>query len=67
MAARQRVSGLMLANHTAVRHVLDRTVDQFSRPFEKKARSLLPSDKRGWSEWAGACNLLHIGSILASR
>ena len=38
VAARQRVSGLMLANHTAVRHVLDRTVAQFDRPFEKKAR-----------------------------
>lgn len=31
-----RVSGLMLANHTAVRHTLDKTVSQFDTLFQRK-------------------------------
>lgn len=31
-----RCSGLMLANHTAVRHTLDKTVAQFDTLFQRK-------------------------------
>ncbi len=36
VAARHRVSGLMLANHTGVRHTLDKTLAQFDKLMERK-------------------------------
>ena len=32
-----RVSGLMLANHTGVRHLFDRSISQFDRLSKRKA------------------------------
>ena len=32
-----RVSGLMLANHTGVRHLFDRSIAQFDRLIKRKA------------------------------
>lgn len=32
-----RVSGLMLANHTSVRHLFNRTISQFDKLFQRKA------------------------------
>lgn len=31
-----RVSGLMLANHTSIRHLLDRTLRQYDKLMERK-------------------------------
>lgn len=47
-----RCSGLMLANHTAVRHTLDKTVSQFDTLFQRKVTL-----RRGscTSDWPWLC------------
>lgn len=37
VATPHRVSGLMLANHTSIRHLLDRTLRQYDKLMERKA------------------------------
>lgn len=44
-----RVSGLMLANHTAVRHTLDKTVSQFDTLFQRKVTPNRTSPLHGFA------------------
>lgn len=41
-----RVSGLMLANHTSIRHLFNRTISQFDKLFQRKA--FVDNYKVGW-------------------
>ena len=38
VASSHRVSGLMLANHTSIRHLLNKCIDQYDKLMKRKAR-----------------------------
>lgn len=43
VATPHRVSGLMLANHTSIRHLLDRTLRQYDKLMERKVTQCGPT------------------------
>ena len=55
-----RVSGLMLANHTSIRHLFNRTLSQFDKLFKRNA--FVDNYKASTEEWEGpqcaACSML---------
>jgi TPP-dependent pyruvate/acetoin dehydrogenase alpha subunit len=42
VASSHRVSGLMLANHTSIRHLLNKCIDQYDKLMKRKARHPSP-------------------------
>ena len=38
VSSAHRVSGLMLANHTSIRHLLNKCIDQYDKLMKRKAR-----------------------------
>lgn len=46
VASSHRVSGLMLANHTSIRHLLNKCIDQYDKLMKRKARGTALDD---WS------------------
>ena len=42
VASSHRVSGLMLANHTSIRHLLNKCIDQYDKLMKRKARYCNP-------------------------
>jgi len=49
VASSHRVSGLMLANHTSIRHLLNKCIDQYDKLMKRKARH--KPCRRGTAPW----------------
>ena len=56
-----RVSGLMLANHTSIRHLFNRTLSQFDKLFKRNA--FVDNYKVGGSGWVRVC----VGGMAVQR
>ena len=54
-----RVSGLMLANHTSVRHLFQRSISQFDKLIKRKA---FIDNYKARSCWAQSCRGLQIAA-----